>query len=257
MTLSRTGYTGEDGFEVYVPTGHEKKVWDAFFEAGSKDGLTPIGLGARDTLRHEAGMPLYGHEIDETTNPLEAGLDWAVKMNHDFVGKQALEQVLAEGRHRPQAGRPRPAQQALPAPGLSAGARMASRSATSAPATSRRRSTPTSPPPTCAPSSPRRAPSSSSSSATRPSRAPCASCRSTSAPLRLHPSPAPAALPRSPNPTETPPMRPNDCKFLKSHEWCKIENGIATIGITDYAVSHLSDLVFLDLPKQGASVTDR
>ena len=50
-------------------------------------------------------------------------------------------------------------------------------------------------------------------------------------------------------------MRPNDCKFLKSHEWCKIENGVATIGITDYAVSHLSDLVFLDLPKQGASVT--
>ena len=97
MTLSRTGYTGEDGFEVYVPNGHEKKVWDAFFEAGSKDGLTAIGLGARDTLRHEAGMPLYGHEIDETTNPLEAGLDWAVKMNHDFVGKQALEQVLAKG----------------------------------------------------------------------------------------------------------------------------------------------------------------
>lgn len=97
MTLSRTGYTGEDGFEVYVPTGHEKKVWDAFFEAGSKDGMTAIGLGARDTLRHEAGMPLYGHEIDETTNPLEAGLDWAVKMNHDFVGKQALEQVLQKG----------------------------------------------------------------------------------------------------------------------------------------------------------------
>ena len=97
MTLSRTGYTGEDGFEVYVPTGHEKKVWDAFFEAGAKDGLTAIGLGARDTLRHEAGMPLYGHEIDETTNPLEAGLDWAVKMNHDFVGKPALEKVLAAG----------------------------------------------------------------------------------------------------------------------------------------------------------------
>jgi len=97
MTLSRTGYTGEDGFEVYVPTGHEKKVWDAFLDAGGKDGLTPIGLGARDTLRHEAGMPLYGHEIDETTNPLEAGLDWAVKMNHDFVGRDALAKVQAAG----------------------------------------------------------------------------------------------------------------------------------------------------------------
>jgi aminomethyltransferase len=97
MTLSRTGYTGEDGFEVYVPAGHEQQVWNAFLDAGRDEGITPIGLGARDTLRHEAGMPLYGHEIDETTNPLEAGLDWAVKWNHDFVGKQALQQVQAKG----------------------------------------------------------------------------------------------------------------------------------------------------------------
>ena len=97
MTLSRTGYTGEDGFEVYVPNGNEPKVWAEFMAAGEGLGMTAIGLGARDTLRHEAGMPLYGHEIDETTNPLEAGLDWAVKMNHDFVGKTALEKVLAAG----------------------------------------------------------------------------------------------------------------------------------------------------------------
>ncbi|MCA8964936.1 MAG: glycine cleavage system aminomethyltransferase GcvT, partial [Planctomycetes bacterium] len=97
MTISRTGYTGEDGFEVYVPTGKEAEVWNAFLAAGEADGLTPIGLGARDTLRHEAGMPLYGHEIDETTNPIEAGLDWAVKMNHDFTGKAALEKVIAAG----------------------------------------------------------------------------------------------------------------------------------------------------------------
>ena len=97
MTISRTGYTGEDGFEIYVPTGMEAEVWNAFLTAGEGDGLTPIGLGARDTLRHEAGMPLYGHEIDETTNPIEAGLDWAVKMNHDFTGKAALEKVTAAG----------------------------------------------------------------------------------------------------------------------------------------------------------------
>lgn len=97
MEVSRTGYTGEDGFEVYVPSGHEQQVWDAFLAAGSADGLTPIGLGARDTLRHEAGMPLYGHEIDETTNPLEAGLDWAVKFNHDFTGRKALERIQAQG----------------------------------------------------------------------------------------------------------------------------------------------------------------
>jgi aminomethyltransferase len=97
MTISRTGYTGEDGFEVYVPVGREKHVWNAFFEVGTGDGLRPIGLGARDTLRHEAGMPLYGHEIDETTNPLEAGLDWAVKMTHDFTGRAALERIAAGG----------------------------------------------------------------------------------------------------------------------------------------------------------------
>lgn len=97
MTISRTGYTGEDGFEIYVPSGMEEQVWNAFLAAGEADGVTPIGLGARDTLRHEAGMPLYGHEIDETTNPIEAGLDWAVKMNHDFVGKAALEKVIAAG----------------------------------------------------------------------------------------------------------------------------------------------------------------
>ena len=97
MTLSRTGYTGEDGFEAYVPAGHEAAVWEAFLAAGEGSGLTPIGLGARDTLRHEAGMPLYGHEIDETTNPLEASLGWAVKMNHEFIGKAALERVTAAG----------------------------------------------------------------------------------------------------------------------------------------------------------------
>ena len=97
MTLSRTGYTGEDGFEAYIPSGHEPQVWNAFLAAGAEHGLTPVGLGARDTLRHEAGMALYGHEIDEQTNPLEAGLGWAVKMNHDFVGKQALERISAAG----------------------------------------------------------------------------------------------------------------------------------------------------------------
>jgi len=97
MTLSRTGYTGEDGFEAYIPSGHEETVWNAFLAAGGDAGLTPIGLGARDTLRHEAGMPLYGHELDETTNPLEANLGWAVKTNHDFIGRAALEKVTAAG----------------------------------------------------------------------------------------------------------------------------------------------------------------
>ncbi len=97
MEISRTGYTGEDGFEVYMPQALCRRVWDAFFAAGKQDGLWAIGLGARDTLRHEAGMPLYGHEIDETTNPLEAGLDWAVKFTHDFVGRAALQRLQQQG----------------------------------------------------------------------------------------------------------------------------------------------------------------
>ncbi len=97
MEVSRTGYTGEDGFEIYVPQERTRDVWQAFMAAGKDHGLWPIGLGARDTLRHEAGMPLYGHEIDETTNPLEASLDWAVKFTHDFVGREALERIQAAG----------------------------------------------------------------------------------------------------------------------------------------------------------------
>ncbi|MEC7583604.1 MAG: glycine cleavage system aminomethyltransferase GcvT [Planctomycetota bacterium] len=97
MEISRTGYTGEDGFEIYVPQAQTCQLWEAFMEAGKNHGLRPTGLGARDTLRLEAGMPLYGHEIDETTNPLEAGLEFAVKFTHDFVGREALERVQQAG----------------------------------------------------------------------------------------------------------------------------------------------------------------
>ena len=99
-SLSRTGYTGEDGFEVYFPAREAPRFWNAFLEAGAADGLRPIGLAARDTLRLEAGMALYGHEIHEQTNPLEAGLDWAVKFTKDFIGRKALETIQAKGLTR-------------------------------------------------------------------------------------------------------------------------------------------------------------
>ena len=84
IIISRTGYTGEDGFELIVHKQEVKKIWEAF-------KITPCGLGARDTLRLEAGLPLYGHEYDEETTPLEAGYGWAVKFDKDyFVGKEAL-----------------------------------------------------------------------------------------------------------------------------------------------------------------------
>ncbi|MCB9870680.1 MAG: glycine cleavage system aminomethyltransferase GcvT [Planctomycetes bacterium] len=97
VELSRTGYTGEDGFEVYAPQARTAELWDAFLEAGADHQLRATGLGARDTLRLEAGMPLYGHEIDETTNPLEAGLEFGVKFTHDFTGRTALEQIRQAG----------------------------------------------------------------------------------------------------------------------------------------------------------------
>jgi aminomethyltransferase len=89
--VSRTGYTGETGFELYCAPEHAETLWEALLEAGRDKGLIPCGLGARDTLRLEAAMPLYGHEMDETVTPFEAGLGFVVKMNKpDFIGKRAL-----------------------------------------------------------------------------------------------------------------------------------------------------------------------
>jgi aminomethyltransferase len=88
--VARTGYTGEDGFELFVAWDDGPTLWAALLEAGQGRGLRPCGLGARDTLRLEAGMPLYGNELDLETDPFEAGLGWAVKLDHDFVGRDAL-----------------------------------------------------------------------------------------------------------------------------------------------------------------------
>ena len=94
----RTGYTGEDGFELWCAETEAARLWDALLEAGNEDGLKPCGLGARDTLRLEAGLCLYGHEIDETTNPLEAGLGWITKLKKpDFIGKAALLELKKAG----------------------------------------------------------------------------------------------------------------------------------------------------------------
>ena len=99
VILSRTGYTGEDGFEIYAPASHAVTLWNRLMEVGAPLGLIPAGLGARDTLRTEMKFPLYGHEIDAETNPLEAGLGWVVKLDKpaDFLGKEALQKVKAAG----------------------------------------------------------------------------------------------------------------------------------------------------------------
>src|SRR5207245_10178519 len=96
----RTGYTGEDGFEVFVASESAGAVWSALREAGREAGLLPIGLGARDTLRLEARYSLYGNEIDETTDPIEAGLAWTCKLDKDFVGRDEIAARKAQGPGR-------------------------------------------------------------------------------------------------------------------------------------------------------------
>jgi aminomethyltransferase len=100
--VARTGYTGEDGFEVFVDWDRGPEVWAALAAAGSGAGVVPCGLGARDTLRLEAGMPLYGNELDRTTTPYDAGLDRVVKLDKpgDFVGGEALARVARDGPSR-------------------------------------------------------------------------------------------------------------------------------------------------------------
>ena len=99
--ISRSGYTGEDGFELYVPWDETRTLWKALLESGADEGVAPIGLGARDTLRLEMRYTLYGNDIDQTTNPLEAGLGWSVKpAKGEFIGRAAIERARAEGPRR-------------------------------------------------------------------------------------------------------------------------------------------------------------
>jgi len=98
---ARTGYTGEDGFELYCNSEDGERLWSALLDAGAPEDLVPVGLGARDTLRLEKAYPLYGHELDETTTPLEAGLAWVTKLSKpDFIGRDVLLKQKAHGIER-------------------------------------------------------------------------------------------------------------------------------------------------------------
>lgn len=100
--VSRTGYTGEDGFEIYIAKEEGPKLWNLILDAGKDKGLLPVGLGARDTLRFEANLPLYGQELSESITPIEAGLKFAVKVNKetDFIGKEVLKAQVENGTSR-------------------------------------------------------------------------------------------------------------------------------------------------------------
>lgn len=99
--VARTGYTGEDGFELYCNAGDADRLWKAIMAAGATHGLVPVGLGARDTLRLEMAYPLYGHELDDMTTPLEAGLEWVTKFaKPEFIGRDVLMQQKEQGIKR-------------------------------------------------------------------------------------------------------------------------------------------------------------
>jgi aminomethyltransferase len=97
VLLSRTGYTGEDGFELFLPVEHALHVWETILAAGASVGVKPVGLAARDSLRFEACMPLYGHELDAQRTPIEAGLRFAVSLDRRFIGREALLKQALEG----------------------------------------------------------------------------------------------------------------------------------------------------------------
>jgi len=101
MMIARTGYTGEDGFELMFPVKHSEHVWNAVMDAGKEFDIEPIGLAARDTLRMEVKYCLYGNDIDQKTNPLEAGLGWITKLDKDqFIGRDALLKIKQQGIQR-------------------------------------------------------------------------------------------------------------------------------------------------------------
>lgn len=97
VLISNTGYTGAGGFEIYAGREKAEKIWHAIFEAGRQDGIKPVGLGARDTLRLEMGFCLYGNDIDDTTSPLEAGLGWITKFTKDFTHSHELKKQKENG----------------------------------------------------------------------------------------------------------------------------------------------------------------
>ncbi len=105
LYLSRTGYTGEDGYECFVDSRDTVDLWNTIMESGSRYGLKPVGLGARDTLRTEMGYPLYGMELDDTATPLSANLGWVIKLDKgDFIGRDALKAAAGRGLDKKLAG---------------------------------------------------------------------------------------------------------------------------------------------------------
>ena len=244
--ISRTGYTGEDGFEIFVPPNTADRVWQALLESGSGAGVVPCGLGARDTLRLEAGMRLYGNDIDDTTTPVEAGLGWIVGWNKPaFIGADRLRQQKAQGPERRLVGfeltergiarqghsrgagrharRPRDQRHAdaVPEEGRGHGLRACGHGGRGHPARHRH-------------PRPR-----------DPGRGGQAAVLQTSVRRAWSPEPGARSLTMS---------YPTDLRYTKDHEWVRLSGDVAEVGITDYAQQQLGDVVYVDLPAVGTKL---
>ena len=236
--ISRTGYTGEDGFEVYLHPDHAGDVWDAILKAGQPHGILPAGLGARDTLRLEACLALYGNDIDDAHTPWEANLGWIVKMKKgDFQGRDALAKQKEAGVPRKLVGFEVTgrgiARHGYPARGGRRLGRGDVRNADS-----------------------------------RRSASPSASRTSRRGEVRAgHGADDRRARPRRPGrrrsdavlqaqvafPLQEKDMSayPDDRRYTRSHEWIRVDGDVGTIGISDHAQKELGEIVFVELPDTG------
>jgi glycine cleavage system H protein len=219
--IARTGYTGEDGYEVFVDVEKTGVLWDAMLAAGAPDGLVPVGLGARDTLRLEAGMPLYGNELDLATNPFEASLGRVVKLGKagPFTGRAALEKVARDGVERKLVGlilRERGiARHGYPV--LVGGARAGVvTSGTQSPTLGQ-------------PIAMAYVPTASADPGTMVA-------------VEIRGAPVAAEV------------VPGDLRYTSDHEWVRVEGDEVVVGITQFAADQLGDIVFVELPAVGRAL---
>ncbi len=277
--ISRTGYTGEDGFELSLGTTIAPAVWEALMELGRPLGVVPAGLGARDTLRLEAGMPLYGHELCEEINPFQAGLGFACHLvGYNFPGRDALLRIQKEPPKSARIGLTMAAGSRAARPGCPILA-AAGRSARSPAAPIRPRSagrlrwatwTPTSPTPAAGPDRHPRPPRAGPGRgiAVLPTQEVGPACRagpaggtcragSVRSTLEIHhvPSGRRDLLER------TSIVMPQDLLYSKTHEWLRLSDNaggkIATVGLTAFALEMLTDLVHVELPPRGPASEGR
>ncbi len=257
--VSRTGYTGEDGIEIIVPAS----LGVALFDDLTARGARPCGLGARDTLRLEAAMPLYDHELTEEINPLQAGLGWAVKLNKgDFIGRDALLRLQQENRSRPVARRPGASGQAHRARG-GGGAVRQGRGPGRRPR-QQRHVRPDLAEGDCdglRPAGHRRPlpgrPGWLIECGSRKTRGSCR-CRSTAGPKRdgqdsVPPCPT-AGLETRPDTRRTAEWTRRRLRPVPRRiEWASLDGGVCTVGLTQFVVEQLTDVIYIELPDVGGA----